>query len=392
MQVLEIFFWICVAVLFYSYAGYGLLLYILNKCRNYSRNQQPRTVSELPAVTFIIAAWNEAHLLEKKLKNTLSLEYPAEKLTVICITDGSDDDSSRVVMQYPGIIHMHMPERRGKIAAMNRAMNGVTTPITVFSDANALLNEAALLKMVVHFENEQVGGVAGEKIVSSNAGTPVGRSESLYWRYESFMKKMDADFHSVVGAAGELYAMRTGLWQPVAEHLILDDFIITMQVRMQGYKFAYEPGAFAQEAPSASFNEERKRKIRIAAGAFQSMYYLKASAGFKKSPALRFQYYSRRILRWAICPVLLPLCLFTNMMLVWHNAPAYYSVFLILQGIFYMLALSGLLFIKSDRMPGCISLPFYFVFMNSCMLEGSLVYFNGAHTVLWEKAQRESLA
>ena len=234
MLIIEVLFWIGGLVLFYCYAGYGLILYILNFFKSSFNKTSQGKGFEWPSVTLVIAAWNEAEVLERKIINTLSLDYPPGKLQIICITDGSDDDSVDIVQKYPSINLLHMPYRQGKVAALNRAIQFVDTPIVFFSDANAMLNKEAIRRMTAHFKDAGIGGVAGEKKILKTGNSPVGNAESLYWRYESFLKRQDAAFHSVVGAAGELFAMRTELWQSLDENIILDDFIISMQVRLLG--------------------------------------------------------------------------------------------------------------------------------------------------------------
>ena len=390
MVIIEVIFWISAVVIFYCYAGYGLLLFAFNSISSLLFKSKPVKQLGLPEVSFIIAAWNEAEVLEQKIINTIGLDYPAEKLTVICITDGSDDNSVALVQKFPFIRLLHIPERQGKVAAINRAMRMVDTPIVFFSDANAFLNESALVNMVAHFNDENIGGVAGEKKVLSSQNSPVGKVERLYWQYESFLKKQDAAFHSVVGAAGELFAIRSSLWQSLDEKIILDDFIISMQVRLLGYRFAYEPSAFSVETASQSFAEEKKRKTRIAAGAFQSMKYINHALNCIKHPALSFQFFSRRILRWFVAPILLPVLFITNFLLVMNDDAAVYLFVFSCQMIFYFAALAAFILNKYRRLPGWINAPLYFVFMNSCLVSGSMLYFKNNHSVLWGKSLRES--
>lgn len=390
MLIIEVLFWIVGLVLFYCYAGYGLILYVLNLFKSSFNETSHSKGFEWPSVTLVIAAWNEAEVLERKIINTLSLDYPPGKLQIICITDGSDDDSVDIVQKYPSINLLHMPYRQGKVAALNRAIQFVDTPIVFFSDANAMLNKEAIRRMTSHFKDAGIGGVAGEKKILKTGNSPVGNAESLYWRYESFLKRQDAAFHSVVGAAGELFAMRTELWQSLDENIILDDFIISMQVRLLGYRFAYEPKAWSIEAPSLSFAEERKRKVRIAAGAFQSVNYLAGALNFKKNAALSFQFFSRRILRWFIAPVLLPILAIMNFLIVFNEPSSFYLFIFIAQVIFYLSALTGYVMHKFNKQPGWLNAPMYFVFMNSCMISGSMLFFKKNHSVLWDKSLRES--
>ena len=307
MSTAMIFFWISFSILAYCYFGYGILIYLFNKIKMlFVFTAKKKTIDELVAVTLIVAAYNESDVLEAKIKNSLAIDYPAEKLNIIFITDGSTDGSDELIQQYPVITLLHHAERKGKFAAIKRAMQFVQTPIVVFSDANSMLNEKSIRKIASHYKNPKIGGVAGEKkILSNHHISAIGEAESLYWKYESFMKKHDADLNTVVGAAGELFSIRTELFSELDNNIILDDFIISMKICLQGYRIEYEPEAFAIETPSASLKEEEKRKVRISAGAFQSIGYLRNALNFFKYPALSFQYFSRRLFRWTVCPLML---------------------------------------------------------------------------------------
>ncbi|HEV8285155.1 MAG TPA: glycosyltransferase family 2 protein [Chitinophagaceae bacterium] len=347
---------------------------------------------ELLPVTLIIAAYNEESILPQKIKNTLEIDYPSHLLRVIFITDGSTDDSADLLSQYEFITLLHQTGRKGKPAAIKRAMRFVQTPIVVFSDANSMLNRSCLKAIVRHYADEKVGGVAGEKkILRNRSASIVGQAEGLYWRYESFMKQQDSHFNTVVGAAGELFSIRTELFRSLEDHLILDDFVISMQVCVDGYKIKYEPNAYAIEAPSASLADEEKRKIRIAAGAYQFIDYSWQDLNILKYPLLSIQYFSRRLLRWIACPVLIAFIFLSNLWLVTHEQGMIFTSLLLIQIIFYALAFLGRFFIAAGWRIGVFNVPFYFMFMNLCMVKGFFCYIQGRQTVLWEKSMREAV-
>lgn len=385
-------FWISLLILFFCYAGYGLILFIWNNLnKNFSPPPGKDTITDWPPVTLIITAYNERPILEKKIQNTLAIDYPRDKLKVIIVTDGSTDGSDAIIGKHPSLKLLHQPGRKGKLAAVKRALNEVKTPIVAFSDANTMLNDECIQKIVVHYSDPLIGGVAGEKrIAGSRQESAVGMAEGLYWSYESFMKKQDAAFNSVVGAAGELFSIRTALFPMLDDNIILDDFVISMKVCLQGYKIAYEPGAFATESPSASLAEEEKRKVRIAAGAYQSIPYLKNALNIFKYPLISFQYISRRLLRWIFCPVMLVVLLLTNILIVWKlNPQLFYIIFLSEQLTFYIGALIGWRIIRKEKKAGILTIPFYFVFMNYCLIKGFIKLASGKQTVLWEKSVRQ---
>jgi poly-beta-1,6-N-acetyl-D-glucosamine synthase len=374
-------------VLLYTYLGYAIIVFIASRFRKNGKTQVD--ITDLAAVTVIIPAYNEADCLDQKLQNCFELDYPTDKLRVIVVTDGSTDESNSLVRQFPGVQLVYHPARHGKMAAINHSMAYVTTPIVVFSDANTILNASSLLHMVAHYQDENVGGVAGEKkVLDSNGHSLVGLGEGLYWRYESMLKQLDSDFNTVVGAAGELFSMRTSLFRTQDEQVILDDFILSMTLCIEGYKVVYEPKAYAQEVPSIDIQEERKRRIRIAAGAFQSIPKLWPHLMLLRKPVLYFQYFSRRILRWVASPVCLLVCFICNAYLASvPGASLFEQSFFIVQVAFYTTALWGGLNLKSGS-ANALYIPFYFMFMHVSLVQGFVTFITRKQTVLWEKSKR----
>lgn len=391
MTAVELLFWILIIIVFYAYLGYGIAVWGLLSLRYLFKSKQrsDEITSFQPAVTLVIPAFNEEDFITQKIKNTDSLDYPKELLKVVFITDGSTDNTPSVIAAYPQFTLMHSEERRGKVAAMNRAMRTITTPYVIFCDANTLLNKEAVKEIVKHYANPEVGGVAGEKkVINAEESNIAG--ESLYWKYESALKKLDSDFYTVVGAAGELFSFRTDLFEEVPEEVLLDDFIISLKICMRGYRVMYEPNAYAMEKPSANIKEEQKRKVRISAGAFQSIIMLKSILNVFKYPQLSFLYISHRVLRWAICPFVLPLIFLLNVIILIQDLHNYlYWWPMLFQSIFYCSAIMGWLLLKSGRKTGFLNFPFYFTFMNLSLYLGLVRFLKGNQTVLWEKAKRK---
>lgn len=390
---LHFLFWLCFFIIFYSYFGYGILIYLLIKIKRLfsKKNTQTGQIGFEPEVSLVIASYNEADFIEKKIQNSLELDYPPEKLRIIIITDGSNDNTTEIIRDYPKVQLLHQPERRGKVAAMNRAMQFVRTPYVIFCDANTLLNKACVREIVKHYANPKVGGVAGEKKILSGVNQQVaGAGEGLYWKYESFLKKLDAEFYSVVGAAGELFSMKTALFHKAAENTIIEDFVQSLQICKDGYVIGYEPKAYAMESASASMREEQKRKIRIAAGAFQAMVILKDLFNIFKYPVLSFQFISHRILRWTLCPLCLVILFFSNAALVYKGAAGFYGVALLLQLAFYAMAWAGWFFAGKNLQIKAFYVPYYFMFMNLSVFSGFYRFLRKTQTAVWEKAVRVS--
>lgn len=392
MFIFKLLFFFGLALVFYSYLGYGIILWLINKIfvKKTLISFADSETEFLPAVTLVIAAFNEEDFITKKIENSFSLDYPQEKLKILIITDGSSDKTPEIVNQYPGIIHMHEPIRAGKIAAIHRAMANIDTPYVIFSDANTLLNKMGIRNIVRHYKDISTGGVAGEKkIITSDSDTIAGSGEGLYWKYESFLKNQDGKFYSVVGAAGELFSIKTGLYEFPGKNIILDDLIISMRICQKGYRIAYEPDAYAMETPSASIKEERKRKVRISAGAFQSIVILYPLLNVFKFPKLAFQYISHRVLRWTLCPLFLPIILITNIILLYKIHSSFYTLLLVFQCLFYIFALAGWVLSKVNIRIGVLYAFYYFLFINISLYTGFVSFLKGRQSVLWEKAARK---
>ena len=392
MLFLKILFFSGIFLIFYSYIGYGMLVWLLIRLRNLFRTQrQPPPITTLPLATLVIAAYNEERFIVEKIENCLSLDYPRDKLKIIFVTDGSTDNTPILARAYADITVMHEPERKGKIAAMHRAMQTVTTPITIFCDANTLLNRESIQYIVRHYEDPKVGGVAGEKkVISAGEDSQApGAGEGIYWKYESLLKKLDSQLYTVVGAAGELFSIRTELYEPVPGNVLLDDFVISLGICRKGYRIVYEPKAYASERPSASMKEEQKRKTRISAGAFQSMIMLKDLLNVFRYPVLSFQYVSHRVLRWTLCPLLLPVILLANIALVLMAAGPLYTLLLVGQLAFYTAAITGWVFSNRNIKVKALYVPYYFFFLNVSLYFGFLRFRRGQQSVLWEKAARQ---
>ncbi|MBN9299906.1 MAG: glycosyltransferase family 2 protein [Filimonas sp.] len=387
-----ILFWLSLFLVFYTFFGYGILLYILVKVRGIVKGKRPIAAPGdfTPTLTLIIAAYNEEASMEEKIQNTLALNYPADKFQIIIVTDGSSDNTPAIVARYPQIRLLHKPERTGKIAAVHRAMDTVNTEVAVFTDANTFLNKDALLYICRHYKDEKIGAVSGEKRVHAEESADATAGEGFYWKYESMLKKWDAELYSVVGAAGELFSVRTALYQPVEKDTILDDFMISLLIAEKGYRIAYEPLAYATETGSESIGEELKRKVRIAAGGIQSILRLKKLANPFINPVLTFQYISHRVLRWTITPFLMILAFVLNGIIAWQtSSPLYIAVFA-LQVLFYAMALLGWIMEKRQLKIKILFIPYYFCMMNYAVMAGIRRYMRGGQSAAWEKAKRKA--
>lgn len=403
MTALKVFFWICLFLVCYTYFGYGLLLWMLVQLKRIVKGRTAKAVlpadGELPHVTLMICAYNEQDVVDIKMQNTRQLDYPKDKLHVMWVTDGTTDDTNERLAAYPDAEIVYTPERKGKTAALNHGISQVKTPLTVMTDANTMINPEAIREIVRCFMDPQVACVAGEKRVKArHEGQNAAEGEGLYWRYESTLKRLDSELYSAMGAAGELNAIRTELYEPMPETALLDDFVMSMRLVGQGFRIAYAPDAYAMEYGSANLEEESKRKRRIAAGGLQSVWWLRHMMigmshsshpdHLSKRLVVAFQFVSHRVLRWSITPLALFALFPLNLLLLFASGSLIYQLLFLLQLFFYLSALTGHILKVSGRRNKLLYIPCYFLFMNLNVFLGIGYLMSHKDSGTWEKARR----
>ncbi|WP_163324366.1 glycosyltransferase family 2 protein [Draconibacterium mangrovi] len=394
-MILSLLFWVLLFILLYTYVGYALVLWLLVGLKKVLGRRKISLESNdyEPEVCLFVTAFNEKDYIDQKVKNAFSLNYPKEKIQYVWVTDGSDDGSPEILQQVNGLEVYHQPERRGKMHAMNRGMKFVKAPVVIFSDSNTVLGKQSIREIVKCFSNPEVGCVAGEKrIVQKDEETAAGAGEGLYWKMESWIKRNDWELNSVVGAVGELFAIRTELFEDVEPDTLLDDFIISMRIAQRGYKIAYAPNTYAEETASLNVTEELKRKVRIAAGGIQTIIRLKGLLNPFKNGILSWQYLSHKVLRWAFAPPALFLLFIVNLLLVvstnnW-SVGNFYALVLYLQMLLFLTAAFGWYFENKKVRMKALFVPYYFVMINSATIFGIIRYVKGRQSVNWEKSKR----
>lgn len=372
-------FWLCMAIVVYTYVGYGIVLYLLVFVKRLATKAKPLadiTDDRLPEVTLMVCAYNEEDIIAEKMDNTRRLDYPSDRLHLVWVTDGSNDNTNVLLSAYPEVKVIYFPERRGKAAALKHGIKEIDTEIVMMTDANTMLNPEAVREVARLMQDPKVGCVSGEKKVMARSDSDeAAQGEGLYWKYESTLKRLDSELYSAMGAAGELCVIRRQLMTDIPDDTLLDDFIISMEIVKKGYKIAYTSNAYAMEYGSADLHEESKRKRRIAAGGLQSCWRLRSLMNPLRHPVVAFQFVSHRVLRWTITPVCLFALVPLNTLLVLSGEGIVYTIIWILQILFYASAAAGVRISK------------YFIFMNLNVFRGMAYLFNNS-TGMWEKAKR----
>lgn len=387
-------FWISSGAVIYSYAVYPALIFVLAASRQTFRDihfilrRRNRRSSHreplLPRVALLVAAHNEEHVIEAKLRNTLALDYPAAQMEFLLGLDASTDTTAERVtaMHVPNSRVFDFAERRGKLAVINDLMQRTTADIVVFSDANTMLEPDCVRKLVRHFAAKRTGAVCGELRLVNHDGKP--QMESLYWKYEIALKFLENRLNCVLGANGAVYAVRRELYN-LNRHWIVEDFQVPMEIRFAGHRVAYDPEAAATEETAPTFRDEFRRKVRIGAGDFQTLFgSLRFLNPFAGMPALA--YFSHKVLRW-MGPFLLLAALITSAWLALQGQPLYVAA-LAMQAGFYLLALVGWLRQRSGHAGGLTSAPFYFCAMNVALLLGFFRFIGGGQQATWQSTPR----
>lgn len=380
MLVLFIF---CALALVYLYIGYPMLLGLAARVWGHPTEQG----DELPGVTIIVAAHQERAVIQDKLDNFDRLDYPPEQITMLIVSDGSTDGTDEIVRAHsnPRIRLMRQEPRAGKASALNLALANVDAEVLVFTDANVLFEASAIRALVRHFADLDVGVVTGVvQLIDTKSG--YAESEGAYYRYERFIQQAESRLHSVVGVDGALYAARRSLVSPPPRDAILDDFIISMEIACQGQRILYDDTARAVEDAAPDMQSEFRRKVRVAAGAYQSLLRGWGTPGIR-TPWLTWCYWSHKVLRWC-GPLLLAGCFVGNAALAPSN-DQFASLFA-LQCLFYVLAVVGMVS-PDTRGARTVAVPMYFTMMNAAFALGLWKYLRHGTGGSWKPTARTRL-
>lgn len=384
MEIVKAFFWVSIGLVIYTYLGYPLLLSVLSFF--YSRKTKKGEIE--PTVSIIIAAYNEEVIIKKKIHNTLSLNYPKEKLEIIVVSDGSEDSTEKIVLSFAaeGVVSLHCSQRQGKTAALNRGVKKAKGEIIVFSDANNMFDPNTLCMLVRNFVDSRVGGVCGLKSIIPESARSSSEGDSLYWKYESYIKEKESEIGSITTGDGEIFAIRKELFKPINPDIINDDTAITFAIVEQKKRVIYEMEAISRELASITLADDFKVKARMIAGGYQTimrfgLQILAADWIFAS------KFLSHKVLRWLV-PVFLFCALIANAFLVIIDP--FYVLLLAIQLIFYLMATIGYLLHRSGKRIGVLYIPMYFCVMNAGAFEGLRIFLSGQAdmTKIWKKAKR----
>lgn len=361
-SIMQDLLFLSLTVLAYTFVGYPIVLGGLARLLR-RENQQG---DELPTVTIVMAAQQEAAIIRDKIENFTLLDYPHERLSMLIVSDGSTDGTAEIVREHAcdRVTLIRQEPCAGKASALNLALQHVNTEVLVFTDAYVLFDAAAIRKLVRHFANPDVGAVTGV-VQRMDTNTGYAESEGAYYRYERFLQQAESDLHSVIEVDGALYAARRELVKAPPITAILNDFVISMEIAKAGKRIVFDCQALAIEDTAPAMADEFRRKVRVATGAFQSLLQ---GWGVPRPSAIKlsFCYWSHKVLR-CLAPVFLLTAFISNSAIATTSDPL--TSLFVLQCLFYGLAVAGLL-APSTRGARSFAIPMYFTMMNAAFAVG----------------------
>jgi len=384
-----IVFWTALLLMLYTYFGYPLVLFVcfgwvqVKRDWSYLQNRHNRrrtelTDEQLPSVTMLFAAYNEEEHLAEKLENTKQLDYPAGKLQVVIVSDGSSDRTNEILREVddPRFEIVIRSSREGKCAALAVAVERARNRIFVLSDGSTMFAADALRKLVRHFAEPTIGAVCGALSFQGNAES--GQTEALYWKYETALRLMEARLGATLTPSGAIYAVRGDVYVPPTPDALVDDILTLMSVRRAGFEVCYDPEARAVDYPASSIAGEFRRRVRISTGSFRALPTLLRT---RKSGFTAFAFFSHKLLRW-ILPVLCILVLLSNLFLL--PLPIYVAT-LAAQVAILLWAAAGFVFRESLSRVRFTLIGYFLVAMHLAFLLGLLRSFAAEKEAAWQR-------
>ena len=353
-------FWGAAALIAYTYAGYPLWLWL-----RYQLRPMPVLSGFFQTfVSIVMVVRNEERVLAQKLENLFGLDYPAEQIEIIVVSDGSTDGTEAILQEYarrPNVHAVMNQLSRGKASGLNDAFKLTHGEIVIFTDARQQIDPSGLKVLLSNFADPQVGCVSGELMLGDSRAGEKNQGMGLYWRVEKIVRELESASGSVVGATGAFYGVRSELLSAVPPETLLDDVLIPMQVVKAGKRVIFEPRARAWDVPDLGAEKEFARKVRTLSGNYQLLQMLPWL--WSGANPIRFEFISHKILRLLV-PFALVAALLASACL---PQPFYRGAFL-MQAAFYGLSLIGMARMKIGPVARAADAAFTFVVLNTAAM------------------------
>lgn len=376
---MEIAFWTSVFLVAYPYVIYPLLIAILGKFRP----RRVRRAAQQPTVTILIPAYNEVNFIAATIQNKLDQGYPADKLEIIVVSDGSTDGTDEVVATFAdrGVVLLRRNGREGKAAALNDAIRRARGEIVVFSDANSLFGPNALQRMVENFADPDVGYLTGSLGFLSKDSNLSGAGAGAYMRYENFVRRIETQVGSIIGVNGGVDAIRRDLYVDTPPHLITD-FVLPLNVIAKGRRVVFDPDVTSLEVPNSEISSEFRMRVRVALRALQGLAFMRRLLDPRRHPLTAFCLISHKVLRY-LGFVFMAIALISNIVLA-VVGDGYYQTLLALHIAGYILAALGLV----QRLPGALKratvIPSYLLLSNAAFAVATFRFLRGDVMAIWQ--------
>lgn len=374
----EIVFWLSLAALIYTYAGYPLLVTLVATIRPRKHRRGPFE----PKVSVIITAYNEERDLRSKIENTLAIDYPRELLEIIVASDASTDRTDEIVREFgsQGVRLYRQPQRQGKTPAQNAAVERAVGEVLLFSDATTMYQPDVLRAILPNFADATVGCVAGRLIYIDPTGSSVGHGAVSYWSYETFLKRQESLACSLIGASGCLYAVRRSAYLPLYPEAH-GDFLIATKMIQQGLRTVFEPDAVCTEETNRRTDHELNMRVRVITQTFNDLWKHRAMLNPFRGGFFGVQLFSHKWMRYFV-PFFLLGILATSAILI--PVSVFYRVFFILQSCGYVFAAGAWLFTSMGVRSRLLALPQYFLLANVASLIAFYRFLSGERFARWE--------
>lgn len=378
---MEVLIVILLIVMFYAYFGYPLSLLFFSL---FSNNKIKKDDNFLPEVSLLIAAYNEEDSIAEKIKNSLELDYPKDKLEIVVVSDGSTDRTDEIVKSYEsqGIRLFRVEGRVGKTEARNQAVLAMTREIIVFSDATAVYEKDVIKKLVRNFADSTVGMVSGNLTYFSSNQSSMGLATKLYWNYEKTIKKAQSKLYTLTGAVGCINAFRRKLYHVLPPNII-EDFTEPLMIVAQDYRIAYEEEAVSYERTTQKPSQEFHMRVRVIRGGMKGFIYAFKRLTFKKHSFVLFQLFGHKVLRW-LMPIFLILLFIVNLLSFIMNSNVAADALMIAQFVCYTIAILGMLWKPPGLFGKVFSIPTYFVIINAASLKALYLTLTKDLEATWE--------
>ncbi|WNM57920.1 glycosyltransferase family 2 protein [Candidatus Nitrospira allomarina] len=378
---MKILFWVAFVAVLYTYFGYPFLVWVFARIR-------PRPIKQetiFPSVSMVIAAYNEEKVIGAKMVNTMALAYPEGQLEIIVVADGSTDQTVSIAQSYAtqGITVLYRPLRQGKTAALNHAVSSAKGEIIFFSDANTLYEPTVIQKIVRNFHDPSVGGVSGRKVILKDSARQTSQGETAFWNYEGWLKSEESHLGSIVGADGEIFAIRKSLFSSMPPSIVHDDMFLSLKIVETGFRVIYEEEATSAEYSSKTLHDEFFLKVRYASAGYQILSEFR-SMFLPPKTIFAFQFISHKLFRWLIPFFLLAMLLASAVIpSLWYQSLFWGQIF------FYLAAVLGWVLMEKLGQTNIFYVPLYFCMGNAAALYGFFRhFFSAGQTSLWRKAER----